>query len=182
MASTRNASGGPIQVGSPVALAGTGVIPADSTHPAVGIVLSGGPPGALISWADSGTVSRADWSQLTGASFLFPGLAYYVNGTGRLSTSGTQQVAVATSSLELAIAIHQNVPQLVQIHPVSAAPAPAMGAVGDLAYDGTKGNLWGPKTAAGWPRLPNKLVTVSYDPNLSPIAAAPTANGWQVCS
>ena len=182
MVSTRNASGGPIQVGSPVALAVTGLIPADFANPAVGIALSGGPPGSPIGWESSGTISRSDWSLVAGTRSLAAGQTYYVTGSGQIAPAGTQQVGVATSSNELAISIHQSLPQLAQIHPVTTAPPATLGRAGDLAYDGLKGNLWGPKTPAGWPRLPNKLITVAYDPNLSPVQAAPSATGWQVCS
>jgi hypothetical protein len=182
MPSTRNASSGTIQHGAPVAFVGSGLAPASGANPAIGIALGGGPPGRVISWSNTGEVALSNWSLVTGAINLTPGVPYYVAGTGRLDTSGTQQVGFATSATTLTISIQNPASQLVQIHLVSGPPPAGTGTIGDLAYDGAKGNFWGPKTASGWPATPKKLVSVAYDPTGAPVVATPTQNGWQVCS
>ena len=89
-----------------------------SSTPCIGVAVGDAYAGTSVAYISEGSVSRLDWTQLTGSPELNPGFAYYLSGVGGLintpPTSGIlQRVGIAVSRSMLDINISQPI-QLAQ--------------------------------------------------------------------
>lgn len=177
-----NSSGGTILPGAPLSEASaTKVALASADAQAFAVCVSGGANGQVVAWSDAGTVTRKDWSPVAGAAALTPGQTYYLGSTpGTISTTGQQQIGIASSATTLRISIQPPQPVLVQTFVGNTVPSGNLGKLNDLYYDFTRGNLYRRGTN-GWEK-PAKLALPTIDPRNLPLNIAPTGNGWVTCS
>lgn len=81
-----------------------------SIGPSIGVVITNADAGAMSAYIPEGSVSRGDWSPITGFNDLIPGLNYFLADQGKLThvtpTTGLLQkvgMAVSRSMLDVKI-------------------------------------------------------------------------------
>ena len=102
-----------ILVGQPIYITPVGTVEhADAdTLPCLGVSINYASAGGALSYISDGSVSRQDWTAITGSNDLRPGMTYYLADTGKLThivpTTGlSQQIGVAVSRSLLDVEIH----------------------------------------------------------------------------
>ena len=174
-----NASNRKIVAGTPLMENPNGsVLPADGTYPAFAIATDGAPGGGVVQWGTDGTILRDTWAEHTGNRYLEPGKVYYVSPSGKLSTTGTQQVGVAVDRNNLRIGIGSVQRAYTQTHTVTGRPSNNLGSPGDLAVNSSNG-LFNTKTEQGWKEL-GRLVQRFGIPTEFPIMAQLLSGGWDI--
>jgi len=158
------------------------VVPADTTHVAFAVAVTGAPPNGRVSYTMEGIVTRSDWTLITGLPRLSVGTTYYATSNGRLAKTGNQPIGVARNATDLRVNIGAVQPSFSQVHTVRGMPASSLGEVGDMAYDSTLGRWFGPKDAGGWPP-PRYMITPILSPAHTPILAHSNQDGrWNIVS
>lgn len=160
--------------GSPIYLDANGFAGlATDDFTAFAVATDGAPPGGIITYSTDGSVERSDWTLLTGKKSLKQRQPYFLSGTGRLATSGHQQIGVAKSRTVLNIAILQFVEPKVEIHTFRGKPPASLGKVGDLLIDEVSLSMM-KKGHYGWSTL-GRFVQSDVT---GPITMVKTPTGW----
>jgi len=142
--------GSNIVIGSPIYLDANGFAGlATDNFTAFAVATDGSPVGGIVTYSTDGEVERSDWRMIAGTKFLSLGQYYFLSGTGKLTTSGQQQIGVAKSKTVLSISILQPAESVVQVFTVKGKPNTSLGKIGDIAFDTTALNMW-LKDTYGW--------------------------------
>lgn len=164
----------PIVQGSPIYLDANGFAGlATNDFTAFAVATDGAPPGGIVTYSTDGIIERSDWTLITGKKLLKQGKAYFLSGTGKLATSGNQQIGIAKSKTILTIAILQFVEPKIEIHTFRGKPPASLGKVGDLLIDEVSLSMM-KKGHYGWRTL-GRFVQSDVT---GPIQMVRTPTGW----
>ena len=161
---SQSSRGASINQGSPLYLDANGFAGlATNDFTAFAVATDGAPPGGIIPYSTDGSVERSDWTMITGKKFLKQGQGYFLSGTGKLATTGIQQIGVAKSQTIYQSNSCNPSSQLLRLTHSKVNQNRVSGKVGDLGVDETSLTWW-KKTHYGWRQLGRLVQSEVVEP------------------